>query len=131
MADKSLDIFENAKTFLWKKHNDLLLTGEEGKIHYVLIKDLNTFMYGHTLHRWRQCFCLQSFNTGAILKRYIKDWSTVNKGQQWSTESMVNKGLRCLRKVNKISFRIYNFCYNFTIIRITAILWHILLRILQ
>ena len=131
MVDKSLDIFENAKTFLWKKHNGLLLTWEEGKRHYVLIEDLNTFMYGHTLHCWRKCFCLQSFNTGAILKRYIKDWSTVNKGQQWSIESMVNKGLRCLRKVNKISFGIYNFCYNFTIIRIIAILSHILLRILQ
>ena len=33
-----------------EKHVDLLLIGEEGKIHYVLIKDFNTFMDNHTLH---------------------------------------------------------------------------------
>ena len=33
-----------------KKHVDLLLIGEEGKGHYVLIKDCNTFMYDHKLH---------------------------------------------------------------------------------
>ena len=31
-----------------EKHVDLLLIGEEGKRHYVLIKDFNTFMYDHT-----------------------------------------------------------------------------------
>ena len=30
-----------------EKHADLLLTGEEEKRHYVLIKDFNTFMYDH------------------------------------------------------------------------------------
>ena len=35
------------KKILWKKV-DLLLKGEEGKLHYVLIKDFNTFMYDHT-----------------------------------------------------------------------------------
>ena len=34
-----------------EKRDDLLLIGEEGKIHYVLIKDFNTFIYNHTLHR--------------------------------------------------------------------------------
>ena len=34
-----------------EKHVDLLLIGEEGQKHYVLIKDFNTFMYDHTLHR--------------------------------------------------------------------------------
>ena len=29
---------------------DLLLIGEEGKRHYVLIKDFNTFMCDHILH---------------------------------------------------------------------------------
>ena len=33
------------------KHVDLLLIGEGEKKHYVLIKDFNTFMYYHTLHR--------------------------------------------------------------------------------
>ena len=38
-------------------HVDLLLIGEEGKRHYVLLKDFNTFMYDHTLHRRREHFC--------------------------------------------------------------------------
>ena len=36
---------------------DLLLVGKEGKKHNVLIKDFNTFMYDHTLHRGRKHFC--------------------------------------------------------------------------
>ena len=40
--------------------------GEEGKRHYVLIKDFNTFMYDHALPRRRRNFCryyLQAFKT--------------------------------------------------------------------
>ena len=32
------------------KHVVLLVIGEDGKRHYVLIKDSNTFMYDHTFH---------------------------------------------------------------------------------
>ena len=49
-----------------EKHVDLLLTEEERKRHYVLIKYFNTFMYDHTLHCRRKHFCrycLQAFNT--------------------------------------------------------------------
>ena len=49
-----------------EKHVDLLLIGEEGKKHYVLIKDfIKYFMYGHTLYRGRKhfcCYCLQGFH---------------------------------------------------------------------
>ena len=38
------------------KHSDLLLIGGEGKGHYVLIKDFNTFMYNHTLHCGKNIF---------------------------------------------------------------------------
>ena len=42
----------------WKeKHFDLLLIGEEGKRHYVLIKDFSTFMYDHALHHGKKDFC--------------------------------------------------------------------------
>ena len=34
-----------------EKHGDLLLIEAEGKRHYVFIKNFNTFMYDHTLHR--------------------------------------------------------------------------------
>ena len=39
-----------------EKHVDLLLIGEEGKRHYVLIKDFNTPMYDHTLHHGKSIF---------------------------------------------------------------------------
>ena len=38
-----------------KKHVDLLLT--EGKRHYVVIKDFDTFIYDHILHFGRKFFC--------------------------------------------------------------------------
>ena len=34
-----------------RRHGDLLLIGKQGKGHYVLIKDFDTFIYGHKLHR--------------------------------------------------------------------------------
>ena len=37
--------------FRRKKHVELLLRGEEGKRHYVLIKDFTMFIYDHSLHR--------------------------------------------------------------------------------
>ena len=36
------------------KHADLLMIGEGEKKHYDLIKDFNTFMYDHILHRLRK-----------------------------------------------------------------------------
>ena len=36
-----------------RRHVDLSLIGEQGKGHYVLIKDFDTFIYGHKLHRRR------------------------------------------------------------------------------
>ena len=46
-----------SKKICEEKHVDLLLIGEEGKRHYFLIRDLNSFMYDHTLHRRRKDFC--------------------------------------------------------------------------
>ena len=55
-----------SKKWCKEKHADLLLIGEEGKIHYVLNKGFNTFFYDHTLHcKWKD-FCyyyLQAFST--------------------------------------------------------------------
>ena len=53
-------------------HVDLLLIGDEGKRHDVLIKDFNTFTYDNTLHRGRKHFwryCLQAFSTEEIFKK--------------------------------------------------------------
>ena len=66
-------------------HVDLLLIGEEGKRHYVLLKDFNTFMYDHTLHRRREHFCryrLQAFSSEEISKSQIKDRFKINGKQR-------------------------------------------------
>ena len=45
-----------SKKYCEFKHVDVLLIGEEEKRHYVLIKEFNTFMYDHTLHRRKTIF---------------------------------------------------------------------------
>ena len=44
-----------------EKNVDLLLIGEGEKKHNLLIKNFNTFMYDHTLHRGRKQFLLFLF----------------------------------------------------------------------
>ena len=64
---------------------DLLLTGEKGMRHCVLIKDFNTFMYDHTLPRGRNHFChhcLKDFSTEEILKQHIKHYFKTNGKQR-------------------------------------------------
>ena len=54
---------------------------EEGKRHYVLIKDFNTFVYHHTLHCCRKHFCrycLQAFSTEEIFKCHLKVCFKIN-----------------------------------------------------
>ena len=67
-----------------KGYFGLLLIGEEGKSHYVLIKDVNTSMYDHTLHRGRKhicLYCLQAFSTAKILKSHVNDLFNINGKQ--------------------------------------------------
>ena len=59
-----------------EKYVDLFLIGEEGTRRYVFIKDFNTSIYDHTLHRGRKYFCrhcLQAFSTEEVLKSLLKD----------------------------------------------------------
>ena len=66
---------------------------EKGKRHYVLIKDFNTFMYDHTLHRGRKhfyCYYLHAFSTEKILKRHIKDCFKINGKQTIIMPKKVN-----------------------------------------
>ena len=79
-----------------EKDFDLLLIGEEEKIHYVLI-NFNTFMYDHTLHRGRKHFCrycLHAFSTEEILKSHIKDCFKINGKQRI---------IICLKKMNLLN----------------------------
>ena len=75
-----------------EKHVDLLLIQEEGRRHYVLIKDFNIFMYDHSLHRGRKHFCrycLEGFSTEEILTSHIKDCFEINSKQSFI---MLKKG---------------------------------------
>ena len=72
-------IYVSKNTF--KRHVDLLLIGEEGKRYYVLIKDFNTCMYDHILHRERKQFChyyLQAFSIAVILVLSHVNWLLKN-----------------------------------------------------
>ena len=76
-----------------KKHVGLLLIGEEGKRHYVLIKDFNTFIFDHKLHCGKKNFCrycLQTFNTEKILKYPVKDCFRTNGKQMAKMPNKVN-----------------------------------------
>ena len=64
------------KKCLEEEHIDLLLIVEEGRRHYVLIKDFNIFMYGQALHHGIKhfyCYCLQAFSTEEKLECHVED----------------------------------------------------------
>ena len=64
-----------SKKIYEERHVNFLLIGEEGKRHYVPMKDFSTFMYDHILHSQKKqlChYCLQAFSTEEILKDHIK-----------------------------------------------------------
>ena len=76
----------------WRKAC-LLSIEEEGKRHYVINNDFNTFMYDHTPYYERKHFCRYCFKvfiTEKILKCHVKDFFEIK----------VNKWLRCLEKVH-------------------------------
>ena len=98
-----------SKKYCVEKHVDLLLIGKEGKRHYALIKDFNTFMYDHILHRGRKHFCrcyLQSFTTEGILKHHIKDFFKINGKGITLAKNMQIPSIQKLWK--KSSFIIYS-----------------------
>ena len=41
---------------LWGKACWFIINRNEGKRHYFLMKNFNSFMYNHTLHRWIKDF---------------------------------------------------------------------------
>ena len=75
------------------KHVDLLLIEKGGKRHYVLMKDINTFMYYHTLYRGRNHFChysLQAFRTAEKLKFHVEDCFKITGKQRIKMQKIVN-----------------------------------------
>ena len=67
----------------YKRHTFKILS-EEGKRHYVLTKDCNTFIYDHTLHCGEKHFSryfLQDFGIVEILKGHVNDCFKINGKQ--------------------------------------------------
>ena len=63
---------------------NLLLTTEDEKRHYVLIKYFNSFMYNQSKHKERKHFCmycLQCFSSESILVNHVKNCLTINGNQ--------------------------------------------------
>ena len=63
------------------------------KRHYVLIKDFNTFIFDHTLHRGKKIFChycVQAFITAEILKNHARDCFKINGKQMIKMPKKVN-----------------------------------------
>ena len=63
---------------------NLLLITKDGKKHYVLIKDFNTFMYNQSKHKERKHFCmycLQCFSSERILANDVNNYLTINGAQ--------------------------------------------------
>ena len=54
------------------------MIAEECKIHYVLIKGFNRFMYDHILQNNTIRYCLEAFNTAETLKNHVNDCFKVN-----------------------------------------------------
>ena len=76
--------------------NLLLITKDEKK-HYVLIKDLNSFMYNQSKHKERKHFCmhcLQCFSSERILANYVKNCLMINGNQ---ATNMPKKGENILK----------------------------------
>ena len=74
------------------------LIEEEGKKHYVLIKDFNTFIYD----------CLQAFSTAEISKRHINSCFKINEKEMIKTPKK-GENIRFKRYGNKVksAFMIY------------------------
>ena len=87
----------------------MLLIREEGKKHYGLIKQLNTFLYDYTLYRGAKHFCrycLQDFRTAETLTSHIKDLLIVSKGLSWPNKLEYVRFKNCERII-KSPFMIY------------------------
>ena len=80
---------KNMLTYYWKKK----------KKKHVFIKNFIKFTYYHSLHRERKHFC------GYCLHDFLqkKFWGVILK---IALKLMVNKWLRCLRKVNKLNSKV-------------------------
>ena len=88
---------------------NLLLITEQGKSHYVFIKDFNRLMFSRTKHKGKKhlCMsCLQSFTTEEILSNHKKQCLLINGCQAVNYQSGTIKFTNH-NKQRPILFKIY------------------------
>ena len=88
-----------AKNLFEEKLVDLFLMGKKSKCHYVLIKDFNIFIYDYTLHRGKNVFVVFAYKP-LVQKNYQNVMLKV------TLKLMVNKWLRCPRRVNMLGSKV-------------------------
>ena len=99
--------------YISEKSNELvlnvLLITNEGKSHYVFIKDFNRLMYSKTKHKDRKHFCmacLQNFTTKEILNNHRERCLLINDTQAVKYETGIIK-FKNYEKQIPIPFKIY------------------------
>ena len=73
---------------------DLLLLIDDGKSHYVYIKDFNRFMFHNTESKNKKRFCrscLQCFSEKNVLIKHNEDYSSINGEQSVQLEEATIK----------------------------------------
>ena len=88
---------------------DLLLLIEDDKLHYVNIKDFNTFMFHKTKNKNKKWFCkscLQCFSSKNVLIKHKEDFLSINEVQSVDVEEGIIK-FENYSKELRAPFKIY------------------------
>ena len=96
----------------FKMELNLLLLDSDGKKHYVLIKDFNSFMFKQTKHKSKKNFCmncLQCFSSKEVLDAHRKDCIVTNGKQAIKMPNEDENGVEFInrRKQIPVPFVIY------------------------
>ena len=73
---------------------DLVLLIKDNKLHYVYIKDFNTFMFHKTKNKNKKWFCkscLQYFSSEKVLVKHKEDCLSINGAQSVKLEEGITK----------------------------------------
>ena len=100
-------IYVSDQTF--KSSVDLVILIDDDKLHYVYIKDFNTFMFHKTQHKNKKWFCkscLQWFSSENVLIKHKEDCLSINGQQSVNLEEGII-GFKNYFKQLSVQFKIY------------------------
>ena len=88
---------------------DLLLLIKDNKLHYVYIKDFNTFMFHKTKTKNKKWFCkscLQCFSSEKVLIKHNEDCLSINEAKSVKLEERIIKFENYFKQL-PVPFKIY------------------------